>query len=259
MKKMLCGLLLMGLTGGCETQLSNKQRALALGTSLRSGDADSTTVYDTLHVAGGVLRLTPITEEAFRRVPKDTVFAATDYEATLSADTGRVRRRDFDLVLQPAQGPAVTFRNQQELVELPGGTGSYANGTHTYFYCGVLPGTHQWLVYMSEPHHPYHCLIDQRTGQRTDLVGFPLVSPDGRYLFCVASGLYQDMGVDGPSGLQLCQVGPGAPRVCWLRNPRRWGPADARWAGPRTVVVEQARLLPSGKDAPPSYVEVTLP
>ena len=234
--------------------------APATATSLRSGDAERPSAYDTLHVAGGgVLRLKPITEAAFLRVPKDTAFPATDYEATLSADAGPVRRQGPDLILQPAQGPVITFRNKQEQVELPGGTGSYLEGTHTYYYRGPLPGTHQWLVELNEPHHPYYCLLDQRTGQRTNLVGFPVLSPDGRYLLSVASGLYVDRGVDGPFGLQLYRLGSGAPRLGWLRNPQRWGPTDARWAGPRTVVLAQAHLLPSGQDASPDYIEVTLP
>lgn len=243
--------------------------APATATSLRSADADRSSAYDTLHVAGGgVLHLQPITEEAFRRVPEDTTYKA-DYEATLAADTGRVRRQGADLVLQPAQGPAVTFRNRTESVELPGGTGSYNLATGTYYYRGLLPGTHQWLVDASElrytrfrhseRHHSYYCLIDQRTGRQTNLVSFPVVSPDGRYLLCAASGLYEDLGLDGPAGLQLVQLGSGAPRPCWLRNPQHWGPDAPRWAGPRTVVLEQVRLLPNGHDAPSTYVELTLP
>ena len=242
--------------------------APATGTALRSADADRSSAYDTLHVAGGVLHLKPITEAAFRRVPEDTSYTA-DYEANLTADTGRVRRRDDDLILQPAQGPAVTFRNTQEQTELPGGTGSYNLHTGTYYYRGPLPGTHQWLVAATElhrsrfgfgeSHHSYHCLIDQRNGQRTHLVGFPVVSPDGRYLLCAASGLYEDQGLEGPAGLQLIELGPGAPRPRWLRNPRHWGPDAPRWAGPRTAVLAQARLLPDGHDAPYTYVELTLP
>ena len=239
------------------------------GTSLRSADAERPTPYDTLHVAGGgVLHLKPITEAAFRRVPEDTTYKA-DYEATLSADTGRVRRQGLSLILAPARGPAVTLRNQSEETELPGGGGSYNLATCTYYYRGPLPGTHQWLVDIGELHpahfgfgehqYAYYCLIDQRTGQRTNLVGFPVVSPDGRYLLCAASGLYEDSGLEGPLGLQLFQLGPGAPRPCWLRNPAHWGPAAPRWAGPRTVVLAQARLLPDGRDAPPTYVELALP
>ncbi|MGI4870923.1 MAG: hypothetical protein ACRYFX_07065 [Janthinobacterium lividum] len=241
----------------------------ATATSLRSADADRFSAYDTLHVAGdGVLHLKPITEAAFRRVPEDTTYKA-DYEATLAADTGRVRRQGTDLILRPAQGPAVTLRNKQEKVEMPDGQGSYNLATATYYYRGPLPGTHQWLVDINElypahfgsheRYHTYYCLIDQRTGRQTKLVSFPVVSPDGRYLLCAASGLYEDLGLEGPAGLQFVQLGPGAPRPCWLRNPRHWGPDAPRWAGPRTVVLEQARLLPNGHDAPSTYVELTLP
>jgi len=242
--------------------------APATGTALRSADSAYSSAYDTLHVAGGVLHLKPITEAAFLRVPEDTSYTA-DYEASLTADTGRVRRQGNDLILQPTQAPAVRFRNTQEEVELPGGTGSYNLGTGTYYYRGSLPGTHQWLVYATElhrsrfgsdeRHHSYHCLVDQRTGQRTHLVGFPVVSPDGRYLLCAASGLYEDQGLEGPAGLQLVELGPGVPRLRWLRNPRHWGPDGPRWAGPRTAVLAQARLRPDGYDAPSTYVELTLP
>ena len=238
------------------------------GTSLRSADADRSSPYDTLHVAGGgVLRLTPITAAAFERVPEDTTYKA-DYEATLSADTGRVRRQGLDLILQPAQGPAIVLHGESENI---GGVGddSYRIATRTYSYRGPLPGTHQWLVDIGElrparfgrgeRQHAYYCLFDQRTGQRTNLVSFPVASPDGRYLLCAVSGLYEDQGLDGPSGLQLLEIGPGTPRTCWLRSPTHWGADAPRWVGPRTVVLTQVRLLPDGHDAPSTYVEFTLP
>lgn len=246
--------------------------APATPTAPRSADneAGRPTPYDTLHVAGdGVLHLQPISAATYRQTLHDSLFGSTDYEATLAADTGRVRRQDAHLLLQPAQGPAVTFRNQQEARQTPGETASYLLATRTYYYRGVVPGTHQWLVDiheinykffgLREVHHAYYCLVDQRTGQRTTLVGFPAVSPDGRYLVCTASGLYRDQGLEGPSGLQLVQLGAGAPRPGWLRDPQHWGPDEARWAGPRTLRLAQARLLPDGHDAPPTYVELTLP
>ena len=244
----------------------------ATPTSPRSADNDTgrPTPYDTLHVAGGaVLRLTPIAEATYRQAPTDTGFVNTDYEATLAADTGRVRRQGADLRLQPAQGPAVRFRNEQQQMTTPGETVTYLLATHTCYYRGVLPGTRQWLVeineltlahgYSGERYHSYYCLVDQRTGQRTTLVGFPAVSPDGRYLVCTASGLYRDQELDGPFGLQLVALGAGAPRPLWLRDPQHWGPDAARWAGPRTLRLAQNRLLPDGHDAPSTYVELTLP
>lgn len=256
------------------------EAAPATATSLRSADnaTGRPTPYDTLHVAGGaVLRLAPITEATYQQAPADTAFAATRYEDTLQADNaatlglgrGPVRRQGDDLTLQPTQGTAVHFRNQAQEQGSAGEAGSSLLATRTYAYRGTVPGTRQWLLDvgelnhaflgLGERHHAYYCLVDQRTGQRTPLVGFPAVSPDGRYLVGAASGLYRDQGLQGPFGLQLVQLGTGAPRPCWLRDPQYWGPSAARWVGPRTLRLVQNRLLPDGRDAPPTYVELTLP
>ena len=221
---------------------------------LKSGDAEPNTDHDTLHVAGGgVLYLKPTTEAAFKKLPSDLP-SETNYDKALTATSGAVRRQGDDLTFQPPQGPAVTLHN---LTDETGATGEAV----TYQYYGELPAAHQWLVSVQKPNATTVCLIDQRSGQRTDIVSWPAVSPDGRYLLSVSSDQGNDGSDEAPKGIQLFRLGEAAPQLLWHRSPVQWGATEARWAGPHTVLLTQNHQAASqeSESPPDTFVAVEIP
>jgi hypothetical protein len=62
-------------------------------------------------------------------------------------------------------------------------------------------------------------------------------------------------------GTQRYQLTPAGPRLLWTRLPRRWGSNEARWLGPRTVLLKQEyEAADQEAEAPPeTYVQMELP
>ncbi len=222
---------------------------------LRSGDTERPTDHDTLHVpGGGVLYLKPSTAAAFAQVPDELDWEADKRLAT----SGPVRRMGNDLLLQPERGPVAKFSTR-----LPGANSSNEDiaSQAESRYLGQLAKAHVWVVQTDSAAKHVTTLVDQRTGRRTIVTGQPAVSPDGQYLIGVRSDQANDGSDESDTGMQLYQLTPGGLRLLWTRHPAQWGATEARWLGPRTVLLKQDHEPASQEsDAPPeTYVQVELP
>ena len=223
--------------------------------SLRSGDTEQPTDHDTLHVpGGGVLYLKPSTAAAFERAPTEL-----DWEADkrLTA-TGRVRRVGDDLLLQPEHGPIVKFTIRRTTEH---SSNAEINQQAESRYLGQLVKAHVWVVQTDSATKHVTTLVDQRTGHRTTVTGQPAASPDGQYLLSTRSDQGNDGSNESAVGTQLYQLTPAGPRLLWTRLTQRWGSSEARWLGPRTVLLKQEyESADQESDAPPeTYVQVELP
>jgi hypothetical protein len=222
--------------------------------SLRSGDTGHPTAHDTLHVPGGVLYLAPSTAAAFERVPTELAWAADQRLPT----TGRVRRVGGDLLLQPAQGPLVKFTTRRTSEN---STNAEINQQAESHYLGQLAKAHLWVVQTDSSTKHVTTLVDQRTGRLTVVTGQPAASPDGQYLLSTRSSQGNDGSDESTVGIQLYQLTPVGPRLLWTRLTQHWGSSEARWLGPRTVLLKQ-EYEPANQEAeapPATYVRVELP
>lgn len=222
---------------------------------LRSGDTARPTDHDTLHVpGGGVLYLKPSTATAFAQAPTELDWEA-DKRLTAS---GPVRRVGDDLLLQPGRGPVVQFTSRR-----PGASSSNAEISQQAEtrYLGQLAKAHLWVVQTDSATKHVTTLIDQRTGRRTTVTGQPAVSPDGRYLLSTRSDQGNDGSDESAVGTQLYELTPAGPRLLWARLPRHWGSSEARWLGPRTVLLKQdyEATNQEAESPPETYVQVELP
>jgi len=221
---------------------------------LRSGDTEHPTDHDTLHVPGGVLYLQPSTAAAFERAPTELTWDA-DKRLTTS---GPVRRVGDDLLLQPERGPAAKFTTRRT----DNNSSSAAMDQQAQVrYLGQLAAAHAWVVQIDSSAKSVTMLVNQRSGRRTTVTGQPAVSPDGQYLIGVRSDQGNDGSDESATGIQLYQLTPNGPRLRWTRHPRHWGATEARWLGPRTVLLKQEyEAADQEADSPPeTYVQVELP
>jgi hypothetical protein len=222
---------------------------------LRSGDTERLTDHDTLRVpSGDVLYLKPSTKAAFERAP-----AGLDWDADkhLTA-SGQVRRVGEDLLLQPAHGPVVKFTTRRT----DNNNSSAAISQQAQVrYLGPLAQAHVWVVQIDSSTKSVTTLVDQRTGRRTLVTGQPAVSPDGQYLIGVRSDQGNDGSDESDTGLQLYQLASNGLRLLWARRPLQWGATEARWLGPRTLLLKQDHeSADQESDVPPeTYVQVELP
>lgn len=228
---------------------------------LRSAEAALATDHDTLQVPGGVVYVRPSTAAAYEHLAAapslllerpDTVKAppATTW------DGGRVRRQGDRLLLQPAHGPVVAFRNVPN--RQPADEICYCGD---YRYMGSWPQAGFWLVkYNGFP--LAFTLVDQRTGHRTQIespdVFFP---PDKRGLLLLNA---QYVGGQAPPyGMAVYQLNArgSITNQHWLRELPTWGTlAGARWAGAHALVLKRSSIPERLAEIPVvSYVELQLP
>jgi hypothetical protein len=225
-------------TSSATAQQPPADPAASPATATTTAAADTLAVTDSLGRRVAILQLRPSTEAAFKKLPagplptrpSDVVNQLNAPDATLPAD-GRVQRRGELLILNPAQGPAVTLKPEPSSEDGPEGRNI------GYYYWGSLPLAHQWVVDVATDEGPAVLLVDQRTGRRTMLLGAPSVSPDGRYLLSVCEDMTSG---SEPTDLSLYRCGNGTPQLVWSRDPQRWGPRVARWRDARHVVLQQA-------------------
>jgi len=223
--------------------------------SLRSGDTMQPTDHDTLHVpGGGVLYLKPSTAAAFNQAPAELTWEADQPLTT----TGRVRRVGNDLLLQPERGPVVKFANRR--TDSSSSSMEISQQANSQ-YRGQLAKARLWVVQTDSAARRITTLVDQRTGRRTTVTGQPAVSPDGQYLLSTRSDQGNDGSDESAVGTQLYQLTPAGPRLLWTRLTRHWGSDEARWTGPRTVLLRQDYEAASQESEAPSetYVQVELP
>ncbi|TVT40621.1 hypothetical protein FNT36_14220 [Hymenobacter setariae] len=224
--------------------------------SLRSGDTKHPTDHDTLHVlGGGVLYLKPSTAAAFARAPTEL-----DWDADKRLTTnGSVRRVGNDLLLQPKSGPVVKFTTRRTTMSSSGEDIDKAAESR---YLGQLTKAYVWVVLTDSSTKHVTTLIDQRTGHCTIVTGNqPTVSPDGQYLLSTRSDQGNDGSDESTVGTQLYELTSTGPRLLWTRLTLQWGSNEARWLGPRTVLLKQEYEAADQESAPPpeTYVQVELP
>lgn len=99
------------------------------------------------------------------------------------------------------------------------------------------------MVDVSTDGGPAVLLVDQRTSQRTGLLGALALSPDGHYLLSVRE--------DVASGGTLTEIGlyradGFVPQLVWHRALVDWRPRHARWRYAHLVVLQQAHTDPGG-------------
>ncbi|RZK46280.1 MAG: hypothetical protein EOO59_19515, partial [Hymenobacter sp.] len=206
---------------------------------------------DTLHLPGGqVIQLRPSTAAVFNKLPtRGLPDLANDPAAErLPATPGQVRRQGLALLLQPAQGSAVSLASTPE-AEF---TLQNAKGVN-YMYWGSLPTAHQWVVRAWYWESDGTVLVDQRTGRHVELIGAPVASPDGRLVLLTSPGLG---GGDQANLLTLVEITADGPHLRWQRELTTWEPVEARWAAPNRAILMRRHTLADGtmaNDARISY------
>ncbi len=191
---------------------------------------------DTFHLPGGaVVRLEKISLATFEAAPVTPQLAAatgldsvavTRREARRLQAAPRVLRRGYTLTLQPQRGTTV------KLVSAP-----FSHCNTTYLFAGSLSGIRHWLVETWVGCEAVvYLLIDQRTGQKSELIDYPVVSADRRHIACATNDLRGMF----DNGLELWRFSArGTLQKQWFRATTD-GIAAIRWADNQTMLLRMA-------------------
>jgi hypothetical protein len=188
---------------------------------------------------GRVFHLEVITEAQYKQVPApyqerdfppDSALAVATEARYLQSAAGHVWRVADTLFFKTEPGAVVRLQN--------GPTYQDAEDSYEgYRFLDNLSSIGQWLVEVGQWEGMYYLLIDQRTGKRTDLIGYPFVSPDQAHFACASSS---PTGYN-LNGLQLWLRPQGLPpQLRWQRVSNAEQPGIAalspRWENSRTLV-----------------------
>ena len=205
------------------------------------------TAADTFRLSSGrVFRLEIITEKQYaqagapsreHKFPADSAVAVAAEAAYLQASAGRAWRRADTLFFKTALGKIIrlqdgpTYHQEEDSYE-------------GYRYLDDLGAIQQWLVEVGKWEGGHYLLIDQRTGKRTNLIGYPVISPDQTQFICANSS---PTGYDW-NGLQLWGKPRGLPpQLRWQRLSDGFHPGIAalipRWENAKTVLFQEDFLI----------------
>jgi hypothetical protein len=225
-------LLLAGLLGSCNSNPSDTKNKLPLvnATEQHSSSIDSARLQDTkdsLAVLATssdtfrasnrqVFRMQQISKSQYdaasgsdqkRTFPTDSAAAVATEKAFLKAEAGRVWRAADTLFFRISGNHIVWLHD--------GPTYHDAEDSYEgYRYLENLTAIQQWLVEVGQWEGRHYLLVDQKTGKKTKLISYPVISPDHTRFACANS----DPTGYSLDGLQLWQKPAGkSPRLMWQR------------------------------------------
>lgn len=208
--------------------------------TVRDSLAILATASDTFRVnTGRVFRMEKITENQYQKTlnpgkeknfPPDSAAAVAAEAAYLKAAPGRVWRTADTLFFKTGQGTIIKLQDGPTYQDTED---SYEG----YRFLDNLNSIQQWLVEVGKWEGGYYVLIDQQTGKRTDLISYPVISPDRMHFACANSS---PTGYD-LDGIQLWVKPQGSPpQLRWQRISNSMHPGIAalspRWENFKTLV-----------------------
>ncbi|MBF9221747.1 hypothetical protein [Hymenobacter ruricola] len=162
--------------------------------------------------------------------PADSTAAVATEAAYLQTAAGRVWRKADTLFFKTQQGTIIKLKN--------GPTYQDAEDSYEgYRFLDRLDPIEQWLVEVGKWEGRYYLLIDQQTGKRTDLISYPVISPDRQHFACANSS---PTGYD-LAGIQLWVKPLGSPpKLRWQRISNSMQPGISafgpRWENDKTLL-----------------------
>lgn len=104
-------------------------------------------------------------------------------------------------------------------------------GSFSYF--GQLPGIAYYLLHVQFTEGNAFAAVSRASGRISPLPGYPVVSPDARWLLVAEDGYFSDIGVF------LFGVGRDSLTLVWAVRPDGWVPGVPRWLSDSMASVEQ--------------------
>ena len=207
--------------------------------TLRDSLSILATASDTFKVnTGRVFRMEKITKSQYQKAfdsgkenvfPADSAAIVATETAYLQATANRVWRRADTLFFKTKQGTVIRLENGPTYHD-------EEDSYEGYRFLDDIGSIQQWVVEVGKWEGRYYLLIDQQTGKRTNLISYPVISPDRRIFACANS---DPTGYDF-AGIQLWAKPLGLPpQLRWQRissstpGISAYGP---RWENDRTLL-----------------------
>jgi hypothetical protein len=106
----------------------------------------------------------------------------------------------------------------------------------------ILGYYYEWLQYE---------IVNCSNGKRTLVMGYPIFSPDGKYMFC---GSFDESG-EGTNGMEIWKLKGTSLQLALRRMLNKWGPQRVAWIANDTLLIERYFML----NPQPGYVKMGIP
>lgn len=119
-----------------------------------------------------------------------------------------------------------------------------------YSYVRFLPRISLHVVYVQLTEGGHYLVINDISGKKTPLIGYPLISSDGKHLLAASEDMFAGY---SENGLEVLTVKSNELEKKWWLGPD-WGPRRARWINSKMFEIEKVcygqadgELVPCGK------------
>jgi hypothetical protein len=179
---------------------------------------------DTFYLGGKLVEVEKTDKSDFDHL--STVAIDTSEIEHLRIDADFVKRtRDTLIIKTKAKEVKLITNNNEE-----GDVDNYVD----YRYYGYLKTIDKFLVYALLYESYCYVLVDNTTGDITDIWGIPVISPNGQYFVTTNKDLlahYTD------NGIQLYKNG-AVPKLLGERLLDKWGSEDIKWVNNKILVLK---------------------
>jgi hypothetical protein len=165
--------------------------------------------------------------EPLNTIINDASTRPDSLEAQFIANDKRVSRTADGILFQLGTGHTKLMKENRD-----GESGDFA----VYTFLESYDSIGHWLLKGSYNESFDYLLVDQKDGESTHLWGFPVISPDKKYI--LAGMLDLEAGFV-PNGFQLFSISGAKPILIWEKELADWGSDKLIWQSDNTVLAEQ--------------------
>jgi hypothetical protein len=123
-----------------------------------------------------------------------------------------------------------------------------------YQYQGQVGNTGYSLMIISGDEYYGHTMINDTTGEETDLWDSPVLSPENDLI----AAAYEQNAMDGiPGGIQLWNCKNGLMNIFEMRC-NKWSPAEIKWIDDTTVLIKQTGDPEDVRDTKVTYTRMKI-
>ena len=193
---------------------------------------------DTLLNAGNIWKFDSIIAANYNQLKWNETFVAIPNERL---DNKSVTRKGLQLIFELENGDTLCLTNDTSE------TDSYVN----YQYCTKLSNINHWLILGYYYEWSQYEIVNCSNGKRTQVMGYPIFSPDGKYMVCGSL----DESSEGINGIEFWRLKGTSLQLLLSRELTKWGPNRLAWAGSDTLIIERYFML----NSKPGFVKVGMP
>jgi hypothetical protein len=193
---------------------------------------------DTLLFAGKVWKSDSINLANYKTIKWNETFVAKPNE---NIDNKSVTRKNLKLIFELENGDTLCLANDTSQSD------SYVN----YQYCTKLSMINHWLILGYYYEWLQYEIVNCSNGKRTLVMGYPIFSPDGKYMFC---GSFDESG-EGTNGIEIWKLKGTSLQLALRRMLNKWGPQRVAWIANDTLLIERYFML----NPQPGYVKMGIP